>query len=324
MPVKIKEIIPPQLEAKMLDTKNVPQAKVLVVDDDRTMMMVLTAMLENKGYTVISATDGCEALEVIERRAAEIDVILLDRIMPNMGGMEVVAHLKDDPRYRHIPIIMETGSNRPEEIKEGIDAGVFYYLTKPLREDILNSVLTAALRDVEQRNLLHDEMHKQKSSFHIIKRATFEFRTLEEAESLACFLANCYPDPRHIIAGLAELLINAVEHGNLEIGYEMKTVLVTEGRWRHEVVRREELPKNKDKYVRVRYHKSKEFIQVDIKDFGSGFNWKEYLSVDPARAMDNHGRGIAQANMVCFDKLNFNDEGNEVTAIVKLEESLNW
>ena len=63
---------------------------------------------------------------------------------------------------------------------------------------------------------------------------------------------------------------------------------------------------------------------VVIEDEGQGFDWTKYMKIDPARAGDNHGRGIAQANTTSFDKLTYNDKGNKAVAFVGKEKQLEW
>jgi len=65
-------------------------------------------------------------------------------------------------------------------------------------------------------------------------------------------------------------------------------------------------------------------VAVRITDQGEGFDWQDYLHIDPSRAADNHGRGIAQANVISFDELEFNTRGNQLTASARLEEELEW
>lgn len=297
---------------------------VLAVDDDRTLRMMLVNMLEELGYSVLEAQNGKQALDIILERKDEIDAILLDREMPVMNGMELVARMKEKKDLRNMPIIMQTGSDKPEQIKQGIDAGVFYYLTKPVNQDILKSVLSAAVRESEQKRTLVNELQKHKTSFNLIDTCKFHVKTLAEAEHLATFLANCFPESERTIGGLAELLINAVEHGNLGIGYTEKTWLVEMGTWREEIEKRLILPEHKNKLVDITYRRKPEGFFVTIRDDGIGFEWRNYLHIDPARAGDNHGRGIAQANAISFDKLTYNEVGNEVTGFVSIEKTLEW
>lgn len=298
--------------------------RILAVEDDRTSLIALTSMIEELGFDVQEAGNGKEALDIIERDSEKIDIIVLDKTMPEMDGLEVVARLKDDPKAKHIPIVMVTGASKPEEVKEGIDAGVFYYLTKPYKEEVFKSVITSALREVQRRTTLTTELRKHQISFSFIERAEFSFKTIDEAENLACFLAYCYPSPDTVLPGLASLLINAVEHGNLEIGYKPKSKLLTMGIWNTEVEKRQAMEEYADRKVHVTLECNEQDIRVTIKDEGKGFEWQKYLDIDPGRALDTHGRGIAQANKISFDELQYNDKGNEVTAIVKRGSQIKW
>lgn len=297
---------------------------VLAVDDDRIQLMMLVSMVVELGYEALQAKNGAEALEIIKDRKKGIHAILLDREMPEMNGMQVVERLKENRELSRIPIIMQTGSDSPEQIKEGIDAGVFYYLTKPIERSVLRSVLVAAVRESVQQLTLSSELEHHKTSFGLIEDCHFNFRTLSQAEKLSRFLGNCFPDPDRTVSGLAELLINAVEHGTLGITYDEKTELIDKKEWRKEVLRREDLPENKDKSIDVHFRKRPDEFSITIKDHGPGFEWQKYIQIDPSRASDNHGRGIALANTVSFDQVTFNDKGNEVTAHVGLEKELDW
>ena len=313
-----------QLQSESPELPPQKQGRILVAEDDDTSLMILTGLLENFGYDIIETRDGREALDAIEREAGTLSVIVLDKVMPEMNGLEVVHALKENPAAQHIPIIMLTGSSKPEEIKEGIDAGVFYYLTKPYEDGIFKSVITSAMREAERRSTLKTEFKKHQTSFKLINNAEFTIQTLEEAEDLACFIANCFPDPGTALPGLAGLLVNAVEHGNLEIGYQTKTELLNNGEWRQEIARRENLPEYKDRKVRVSLVRNDHDIRVTIRDEGQGFAWADYMEIDPGRATDTHGRGIAMANIISFDTLAYNEKGNEATAISQTGSGIQW
>ena len=288
---------------------------LLVVDDDRTMVMMLEVQLKRQGFEVIVAYGGEEGLRLAKLHAARLDAIILDRMMPDLDGLQVVRQLKQDAALKRVPVIMQTGSDSPEQVREGIDAGVFYYLAKPVQESVLQSVVAAALRERAQVRALTQQESKQHVSFSLIDTCRFRLRTLEEAESLAIFLANAFPDPARSVTGLAELLINAIEHGNLGIGYEEKTRLIESSQWRTEIARRLQLPAYAEKRVEVLMQLKSEGVFVQITDEGEGFDWKSFLMIDPSRTMDNHGRGIAQANAQSFDALRYNARGNQVLAV---------
>jgi len=159
---------------------------------------------------------------------------------------------------------------------------------------------------------------KTESVIHFLKSAHFQFRFLNEAQVLAGFLAKVCPNPQLAIVGLTEILINAVEHGNLAIDYEEKTKLQKENLWLSEVERRLKLPENSDKVVDVEFLKTVKEIRIKITDQGKGFDWHKYQNVDPNRVFDQHGRGIALAKALLFSKLEFSELGNEITCIIPL------
>lgn len=297
---------------------------ILAVEDDSLSMSFLQSQITELGHHMLKAENGQEALDALRDKNNQIDVVLMDREMPVMDGLTAVRRMKDNPDLRNVPVIMVTGADSVEEMREGLDAGVFYYLAKPVEEDMLHSVLAAAVREAQQARTLAAELGKHKVSFHLIDTCKFKFKTLSEAESLSAFIANCFPDPERVLPGLGELLINAVEHGNLGVGYDKKTELLEAKTWRVEVDRLQALSEHSEKFATATVTHKDEGTYVVIEDQGTGFDWKRFMKIDPARAGDNHGRGIAQANATSFDKLTYNDHGNKAVAFVGHEKRLEW
>ena len=303
----------------MKNTQDTPLS-ILAVDDNPTSLRLLESILERKNFDVRTAVNGVEAMAILNEFHDTIDIILLDKMMPEMDGIEVCNAMKANEKLRYIPIIMQTAANHPEEISEGIAAGVFYYLTKPLNAEMLLSIVEAAGKQVRRHKLLRTEMERRKISFGLVQILKCTFKTLDEAEGLSIFLANYFDDPDRTLTGISELLVNAVEHGNLGISYEEKSTLVAEKKWQLEVTNRLEDPQYAERLVTVIFERKKDACYIQISDEGNGFDWKQFLEVDPSRAMHNHGRGIAMANMLCFSKLVYNDKGNQVTGIIKTED----
>lgn len=297
---------------------------VLVVDDDTLSREFLRAHIEQLGHRAIQAENGAQALHLLTAGQEPVDVVLMDREMPVMDGLSAVRRMKQEPALRMIPIVMVTALKSPEKTREGLDAGVFYYLAKPVEENVFRSVLQAAIRESRQARNLAEELARHRASFAMIETCKFTYRTLEEAESLAAFIANCFPDPERALWGLSELMINAIEHGNLGLGYEKKTSLVAGGKWLDEIARMQQLPEHREKKVTATVAHKEGGVYVVIEDEGAGFDWKRFLQIDPARAGDNHGRGIAQANAMSFDKLTYNDKGNKAVGFVSYATQLKW
>ncbi len=137
-----------------------PGPTVLAVDDKQTNLEVLGAILKSGGYEVATAADGEEAWEVLQRRGQDFQAILLDRIMPNMSGLEVLEKIKAHPTLHAIPVIMQTSADATHEVLEGIQAGAYYYLTKPYQKKILLGIVQAALKDLRINDLFKKRFGK--------------------------------------------------------------------------------------------------------------------------------------------------------------------
>ena len=292
-------------------------AAVLVVDDHALDRKLLTAHLTPEGYDVDTAGDGVEAWGKLNADPERYDVVLLDRTMPRMNGLELLARLKADPRCRTIPVILQTGSVGREEMLEGINAGAYYYLTKPYNADVLRMVVRTAASDNHEIRRLQSQLDRGTKTLALVQSAVFSLRTIDEARDLGAVLARACPDPEAAVIGLMELLVNAVEHGNLGITYEEKTRLRTHASWETEVQRRLCLPEYAGRAAEVRFERSDGELRFIIRDRGNGFQWQRYFDIDPARAFDTHGRGILMARHFSFHSLEYRGCGNEVVATVR-------
>lgn len=289
---------------------------ILVVDDEPFNREIIQRYLSSQEYELSSASNGHESIKMLTESPERFDVVLLDRKMPDIDGIEVLHHIKHNQKLKNIPVIMQTVLDDLSEISEGIRAGAYYYLTKPFEEEMLLSIIEAAITDIKMHQINYEEPQKELMFFNIVDRCEMHIRTLHDAKRTAFYLSHLYPEPERVLFGIHELLINAVEHGNLGIGYERKTGLVREGSWLQEIDKRLCAPENLHKNAYIEYKRNKTDITLYIRDSGKGFDWKEYMEISPRRAADNHGRGIALANITSFDRLIYNDAGNEVWSIV--------
>ncbi len=294
-----------------------PTPRVLVVDDHALDRKLLTIHLQPEGYDVETAEDGLEAWGKLQAEPQRYDVVLLDRTMPRMDGMQLLGRMKDDEELRMVPVILQTALAHRDQILEGIRAGAYYYLTKPYDVDMLLSVVRTAIADYQGYRELQTRVRKELDSLRLMQTGLFAFQTVEQARDLGAMLANTCPDPSATVIGLTELLINAVEHGNLGITYEDKSKLYASGGWSDEVKRRLALPENVEKYAEVAFEREDQAIRFVIRDQGTGFDWRSYLQVDPQRAFDTHGRGIAMANRLSFSHIEYRGGGNEVVGTIE-------
>jgi two-component system alkaline phosphatase synthesis response regulator PhoP len=102
---------------------------IMVVDDNPDIVTIVKTILEVKGYVVQSAFSGQEVLNLLEQQKP--DLIILDVMMPQMDGLEVLTRLKGDPGTASIPIILLTAKVQYEDVLGGYKMGADYYITKP-------------------------------------------------------------------------------------------------------------------------------------------------------------------------------------------------
>ncbi len=294
------------------------QTTILLIDDDPNNLEILVCYLEDAGYSSVTATQGLEGLEILQQHPNKFQAILLDRMMPEMNGIEFLGRVKSDPAFTKLPIIMQTAAASPQEIQEGIDAGSFYYLTKPFTEEVLLSIVKAAVRDFQQYEDLQAQVDRGSDLFTCLNTAEFQIQTLEEANALAVHLSRAFPDPYRVAPGLIELLFNAIEHGNLQISYAEKTQLVESGQWETEITRRLTDPAYSEKYATLRFQRKSHSIELTIEDGGQGFNWQQYMKDGIELACTSHGRGIVMAKALSFDTFEYLGKGNIVQCTVNL------
>ena len=292
---------------------------ILVVDDEPLNLDIIEEFLTGKGqdYIVETANDGVEAMEMLDADPNKYDAVLLDRMMPRMSGMEVLAKMSAHPELKYIPVILQTAKVSKEDILEGLKAGAYYYLTKPFTSDILHSVVSTAVKDRGYNKALLASLNVTKSSVKLLKSARFEFRSLDDVRSVSSLVACASQEADKVAMGLSELMINAIEHGNLHIGYQEKSDLRKQDKWESEIAHRLALPENKDLYASIDVVNSDEGVTYTITDQGKGFDWSEFMEFDTSRVMDNHGRGIAMANKLYFSKVEYQGNGNIVTVMVE-------
>jgi len=169
--------------------------------------------------------------------------------------------------------------------------------------------------------VMEDITARKRTAAHtmsLLQHGRFELRTPAEARNLAELLAYAFPDPMRSQLGLTELLMNAVEHGNLNVSYAEKSALLERGTLEAELERRLTLPEYQRRSVRVAVDRTERELELSIIDDGAGFDWKPYLTENGDCSDDSHGRGIAMSKIMSFDRIEYRGCGNHVVAATRL------
>ncbi len=298
---------------------NQTPSRLLLVDDDELNLDALIECLKEDFYELVQARDGAQALELLRHDRRGFDAMVLDRMMPGVDGLEVMTELKADEQFKWIPVVMQTSAASPNEICEGMEAGVFFYLTKPYESRMLRRVVKMAVEEGKKWKSLARNLRVQVRTIQCLRQGQFRVQTMDEAYDLALLIGQACPNPEKVAFGLNELIMNGVEHGNLEISYDEKTQLQEDDRWEEEIRHRQMLPEHTEKFVEVTFERHSEGIQITVTDQGQGFDWRKFQEIHPERLLESHGRGIAMAKALSFDRLDYQGNGNRAVCWVKVE-----
>ena len=116
-------------------------SKALVVDDSKTIRIILGRILKELGYEVCEAGNGKEALKVMESQKAAVNLVLADWNMPEMNGLELLKQLRQDPDLASLKVIMVTTETELDHMVSALEAGANEYVMKPFTKDILKEKL---------------------------------------------------------------------------------------------------------------------------------------------------------------------------------------
>jgi DNA-binding response OmpR family regulator len=174
-----------------------PRGTILVVDDDKGTVELIRTMLEVRGYQIVSAYSGQEAMDFLDRvsdqvtgwKVSDLDLILLDIMMPGVDGFKICQRVKDDPKLCHIPVIMVTALEKTADKIAAIEFGADDYITKPFQPKELASAVKAKLQVKAREESLLRRIH--------------ELSTLNAVSSAASYSL----DLRQIFANAIERLV---------------------------------------------------------------------------------------------------------------------
>jgi PAS domain S-box-containing protein len=145
-------------------------ANILIVDDDPSFVHLLTNLIASFGETPYSAMQGAHFFQIMEEES--IDLILLDIYMPVISGITLIKQLKKNKKYKHIPVIMITGSNNLSKMTECFEAGASDFITKPISPILLQARLTSILEKQKDIERLKQEIAERKKAETSLRKLT--------------------------------------------------------------------------------------------------------------------------------------------------------
>lgn len=273
-----------------------PTSVILIKDQLSSLSDLLNFFLDNN-VSVSMATDINHAFSILAQESHYFQGIIIEDILLEKS-QDFILQLKTHQSHAGLPIIIHGQLSVDDYIKG------FPRINE--KED--SSHILKILKD-------HLAMSKvARSDFGVMKKSVFEIKNLNQAQLLSIHLSSQFPNPEHISVGISELLLNAIEHGNLEISFDDKSELLKKGIWLEEVQKRLKDPAYSSRFATVVFERLEDRIKLTIEDQGKGFNWQSFEQFDPRRMLAAHGRGIMMARSFSFSSLTYNEKGNIVSA----------
>jgi len=287
--------------------------KVLVVEDDETARDYMVMTIESLGHETFSANDGVDGLKAF--KTTQPDVVFSDIQMPNMDGLELLEHIRKADA--DVLIIMYSALDTPEYILKALRLKANDYLVKPVSAKAIVNILEKYADVLENRTRAREVLgliYRHDLGMEISNKIDLLSKVVDRL-MLETENALCPNDRLGIHLGLMEILVNAIEHGNLAITYAEKTQAM-EGaldEWESLINSRLGAQPYKDRKVNIDFHMNRERCEWLITDQGAGFAWNELP--DP-NAPENlvkysHGRGIMLAKLQ-FDEFTYLGSGNQI------------
>ena len=286
---------------------------VLIVEDDPDVRLLLQMLVSEEGHTSEVAVDGAAGLDAFRRFRP--DLVLSDIKMPRMTGLQLLESIRAEDS--DVLIVILTGSGSAEHAIQALRHGANNYIQKPIDGTDIIPILQKYAGVIQERTVDVD-IHEM-----FVERAfTLELEnSLEMIPKVADRLlretcgAIKRADQLGVRLGLVELLLNAVEHGNLNISYEQKgeSIETADGL---ETLCRTRLsdPELAARRVTIQFRMDATACEWVIADEGAGFDWKALPDPTGAGLLESHGRGILLSRTQ-FDTLEFQGRGNIVRAV---------
>jgi len=256
---------------------------ILVIDDDESILRLLSKFLKYEGHNVVAEINGNTALEIF--KAQKFDAVITDMYMPELDGLDIIRNIKDI--NQSIPIIVLTAAGSITNVVQSLKLGAFNYMTKPVN---INEV-----REIIQKAFLTNAASRQQKNFYtFLQSAVSVFKiksAVEHLEEISYYLNSMlvfygFSSNWQIQLALTEAFTNAVCHGN---------------------------GSDPDKFVTCEIAFSRDDVKITIEDEGPGFkvpDLKSYKLNDDIYA--GSGRGIFLINSY-MDSIEFNEKGNRIT-----------
>ena len=293
---------------------------ILVVDDSHVDRKLVGGMLSNiENYTIEFASNGIEALRVIQKSAP--DLLLTDLFMPEMDGLHLVESIRQ--QIPALPIILMTSQGNEETAAEALQRGASSYVPKRLLSRYLHSTverLLLAAKEQYSREKLLGSMQRSQCVFSLSSDLDLIPSLVGYFQESMSHMGLCDESERlRVSVALEEALTNAVHHGNLEVSSKLREK--NDNAYYQLINERRKQSPYRDRHVRVQVSMSDGAAKFVVMDEGPGFDVSQLPDpTNPENLEKASGRGVMLMRTF-MDEVVYNDAGNEVTLVKRTKSS---
>jgi CheY-like chemotaxis protein len=279
--------------------------RVLVVDDERDNCEILDYILRNKFKikNIDFAMDGEHALMLMED--FNINIVLLDRMLPGISGVEVSKIIKRNFPNRNLVVIMQTARDLLDKLEDPLEFAASHLILKPYTREHLEYFLLPVIEEIKRKKFF------QLCLSNIdLEDIPSEITTLASAKKLAGILAHQFRPSILVAEALYQIIANSLEHGVLGINNQIKDEAYRSGDYTS-YVDNLLLQKKERVHIKINIHEDFENLEVTIKDPGKGFNPLQHDILTAELLQQPYGKQIAISARE-LDGLEYNEEGTLV------------
>jgi CheY-like chemotaxis protein/anti-sigma regulatory factor (Ser/Thr protein kinase) len=288
-------------------------ARVLVVEDSPTQASELRFLLEDAGYEVDAAGDGLAALSCL--RAVRPDLVVTDMQMPRMDGLALVEAVKGE--FPSVPIVLITAHGSEEIAARALRCGAASYV--PKRDagrdlvQVARQIIAMAAPDPDQERIV-ESLDEMRCRFTLANDDSLVAPLVKRLEKVVLEMGLC--DRAELIrlgVAVSEAIVNAIDHGNLELDSEMRQV--DERNYEQLGEERRAHSPYRERRVHIEVGVTRSDATVRIRDEGPGFDPSKLPDpTEPANLCRIGGRGLLLIRTM-MDDVSFNATGNEIILI---------
>lgn len=284
--------------------------RLLIIDDNKDLLEFLRDFFRKNGFDVLLALTAMDGMEKF--RSFMPDVVITDMRLPDKPGNWVVREIK--AVNRKTPVIIITGYSDHHLIVEAMENGATELLKKPFKQKDLKYLLSKI-------EILLKRLHVDMSS-RFVRWEKRHYQIENDIHTVPIVVDYLFDRVDYLCEndsflriGLQEVLINAIEHGNLQISYEDKQRMLDGGDYNKLLLQRAKQEPFAGKYVDIKVFSTPQYLKIIVEDMGNGFDLSALPNLgDPENFFKESGKGILMA-INAFDQVQYNEVGNAVTLV---------